>query len=101
MWGEKGNQEVASRNVQPTIFEHWIKTGSCGNDKYQMQDNSFYREETGKGSGNSTVFYIYLSFVFSRAVPSAYGGSQARGLIGAAAAGLRQGHSNAGSEQSL
>ena len=28
----------------------------------------------------------------------AYGGSQARGLIGAVAAGLRQGHSNMGSE---
>ena len=31
----------------------------------------------------------------------AYGGSQARGRIGAAAAGLRQSHSNAGSESCL
>ena len=31
----------------------------------------------------------------------AYGGSQARGLIGAVAAGLRQSHSNAGSEPRL
>ena len=31
----------------------------------------------------------------------AYGGSQARGLIGAVAAGLRQRHSNAGSEPHL
>ena len=30
-----------------------------------------------------------------------YGGSQARGLIGAAAAGLRQSHSNMGSELRL
>ena len=31
----------------------------------------------------------------------AYGGSQARGLIGAVAAGLRQSHSNVGSEPDL
>ena len=33
-----------------------------------------------------------------RAAPVAYGGSQARGPNGAVAAGLRQSHSNAGSE---
>ena len=44
-----------------------------------------------------------FSFLFSffwglfRAAPAAYGGSQARGRIGAVATGLRQGHSNAGS----
>ena len=32
--------------------------------------------------------YIYIKFVFSRAAPTAYGGSQARGLIGAVAASL-------------
>ena len=37
-------------------------------------------------------------FAFSKAAPLAYGGSQARGRIGAVAAGLRQSHSNAGSE---
>ena len=35
------------------------------------------------------------------AAPTAYGGSQARGLIGAVAAGLCQSHSHAGSELSL
>ena len=40
-----------------------------------------------------------LFFVFSRAAPVAYGGSQARGLIRAVAADLR--HSNAGSELRL
>ena len=44
-------------------------------------------------------FFIFFYFVFSRAVPVAYGCSQARGLIGAAAEGLR--HSNAGSEPCL
>ena len=37
----------------------------------------------------------------SKATPMAYGGSQARGLIGAVAAGLHQGHSNTGSEPCL
>ena len=37
-------------------------------------------------------------FAFSRAASAAYGGSQARGLIGATAAGLHHSHSNMGSE---
>ena len=50
----------------------------------------------------SILFHLFFYlFAFSRAVPEAYGGSQARGLIGAAAAGLHQSHSNAGSEQHL
>ena len=44
------------------------------------------------------VFGVFLLF---RAAPTAYGGSQARGRIGAVAAGLRQSHSNAGSELRL
>ena len=50
--------------------------------------------------GNSGVF---LSFFFCpfRTTPAAYGGSQARGQIRAAVAGLFQSHSNAGSEQHL
>ena len=46
------------------------------------------------------IFYFCL-FAISWAAPAAYGGSQARGLIGAAAAGLPQSHSNAGSEPHL
>ena len=42
-----------------------------------------------------------LSFCLFRATPVAYGGSQARGQIGAVATGLCQSHSNAGSEPSL
>ena len=45
--------------------------------------------------------FIFYLFAFSRATPTAHGGSQARGLIQAVAAGLRQGHSNAGSEPCL
>ena len=36
--------------------------------------------------------FLSFFFVFSRAVPVAYGGSQARGLIGAVAAGLCHSH---------
>ena len=40
-------------------------------------------------------------FVFSRATPAAYGGSQARGLIGAVATGPCYSHSNARSKPLL
>ena len=47
------------------------------------------------------IFLFFFFFAFSRATPAAYGDSQAGGLIGAVAAGLRQGHSNTGSEPRL
>ena len=46
-------------------------------------------------------FFFCLFFAISRAAPAAYGGSQARGRIGAVATGLRQSQSNAGSEPRL
>ena len=45
--------------------------------------------------------FIFCLFAVSRAVPAAYGGSQARGLIGASAAGLCHSHSNARSKLRL
>ena len=47
------------------------------------------------------VCFCFCLFAFSRAAPAAYGGSQARGLIGAVAAGLHHSHSNTGSEPCL
>ena len=45
------------------------------------------------------VLFVYLFiFVFSKAAPVAYVGSQARGLIGAVASSLRRSHSNSGSD---
>ena len=41
------------------------------------------------------VFKFNTLFCFFRNAPAAYRGSQARGLIGAAAAGLQHSHSNA------
>jgi len=46
-------------------------------------------------------FFFFGLFAFSRAAPAAYGGSQARGPIGAVATGLRQTHSNEGSQPRL
>ena len=48
-----------------------------------------------------TICFLFFGFFFrlfaiSWAAPMAYGGSQARGLIGAVATGLRQSHSNGG-----
>ena len=45
-------------------------------------------------------FFFYLLSVF-RAIPATYGGSQARGPIGATVACLCQSHSNAGSQPRL
>ena len=47
-----------------------------------------------------TYTYIHIFCLF-RAALEAYEGSQARGLIGAVAAGLRHSHSNARSEPSV
>ena len=51
----------------------------------------------------SSFFFLFFFFLFCllRAPPEANGGSQARGQIGAVAAGLRHNHSNARSEPCL
>ena len=50
---------------------------------------------------NFIYLFIFCLFAISWAAPAAYGGSQARGLIGAIALGLRQSHSNVGSKPRL
>ena len=45
--------------------------------------------------------FFFCLFAISWATPAAYGGSQARGRIRAVASGLRQSHSNSGSEPRL
>ena len=45
----------------------------------------------------SFSFFFLCLFAFSRAAPVAFGGSQARGLIGAVTTSLHDRHSNAGS----
>ena len=51
--------------------------------------------------GFFVCFVLFCLFAISWAAPAAYGSSQARGPIGAVAAGLHQSHSNVGSEPSL
>ena len=45
--------------------------------------------------------HTFFAFCLLRATLTAYGGFQARGLIGAVAAGLHHSHSNAGSKLRL
>ena len=49
----------------------------------------------------SLPFFFFVFLPFLGPLPAAYGGSQARGLIGAVAISLHQSHSNAGSEPRL
>ena len=62
-------------------------------------------EEGVVDAGYSSFIILKSSFfglfAFSRAAPMAYGGSQARGLIEAVAAGLHHSRSNTGSEPQL
>ena len=49
----------------------------------------------------TSTFFFFFVFCLFMAAPMAYGGSQARGPIGAIAAGLCHSHSNTGSESHL
>ena len=49
----------------------------------------------------SNSLFIYLFILLFRAAPAAYGGSQARGQIGATAASLCHSHGNTGSKMRL
>ena len=49
----------------------------------------------------SIQFSFFLFLCLFRVTPTAYGGSQARGLIGAVGTGLLHSHSNAKSEPHL
>ena len=46
-------------------------------------------------------FFFFFFFGLFTAIPAAYGGSRARGLIGAIAASLHHSHSNVGSKPHL
>ena len=60
----------------------------------------FYKIENSQLE-NIYDFYLTFFFCLFRAEPTAYGGFQARGLIGAVATGLNHSHSNVGSEPHL
>ena len=50
---------------------------------------------------HDSFFFFFVFLLFLWAAPAAYGGSQARGRIGAVATGLCHSHSNMGSEPHL
>ena len=52
----------------------------------------------GRTSLDQAFFYFFVFLPFYWATPVAYGGSQARGRMGAVASCLYQRHSNVGSE---
>ena len=60
-------------------------------------DGEFFK---GQFKKNKSVG-LFVSFCLFRAAPEAYGGSQARSRIGAAAAGLPHSHSNVRSKLCL
>ena len=60
----------------------------------QLSLSSVSRELSRKGF----LFFLSFFFFFLRAAPVAYGRSQARSQIGAAAASLHHSHNNMGSE---
>ena len=72
----------------------------------QARDQSLCHSSDSAGSltarlpGNSRIDFLFF-FCLLRATPTTYGGSQARGPIGAIVASLHQSHSNARSELSL
>ena len=68
--------------------------------KIHSQQSDEYKNDHRK-YGQLFYLFVFLFFVFSRAVPAAYGGSQARGRIRAVAASLCWSHSNVGSEPGL
>ena len=69
----------------------------------QQDSPGTYRllQEAALGLGSPTDLFFFFFFCLFRAAPEAYGGSQARGPTGAAAAGPHHSHGNTGSEPHL
>ena len=82
-----------------------------GTDLHNSSDPSRCSDNSGsliplRHKGNPLPLFYFILFVFFffflfRAASTAHGGSQARDIIGAVAAGLCNSQSNAGSEPSL
>ena len=56
-----------------------------------------FSEIVANGNQDLRDYHSFFFFLLFRAALAAYGGSQARGLVGATAAGLHRSHSNIGS----
>ena len=58
------------------------------------------RDRCGKETFKLPLMLLFI-YLFIRAAPTAYGSSQARGKIGASAAGLHHSHSNGNARSKL
>ena len=82
----------------------WERRGKVSGSRLEL---GVLRLQPGEGVGQAVFspsflfFFFFFCLCISRAAPTAYGGSQARGLIRALATGLHQSHSNAGSKLRL
>ena len=82
-----------------------MRNGEWGGDGAQVKTCIGLGRVNGMGVGVGCLlagrlfsfFFFLFVFCLFRAAPAAYGGSQARGSVGATAAGLHPSHSNAGS----
>ena len=83
-WTDFWNSELPIKPIQPLKFT-------------LLQGSSFYSTSSLDISKNAHCFIFIFYFFSLRATPEAHGSSQAKGWIGAAAAGLHHSHSNAGS----
>ena len=95
---EKDQKEVTSRNGS---FK-WVY--SAGGDLYLPGFSDLTGTETPpvpRGREHTHHTHHKNFFLLFRATSTAYGSSQARGRIGAAATGLHHSHSHAGSELCL
>ena len=102
-WSQRSLCLATASQLRPHVVQIRLLIPSFGVGKMM-----YMRERFSVNVGNHTVtndmrYFFFLSFFFgiSWATPAAYGGSQARGLIGAVATSLCQRHSNAGSEPCL
>ena len=81
-----------------TFLASTISESSSVNQKWDLGTEIFLK----KASPRVAFFFFFFGlFAFPRAASAAYGGSQARSLSRAVAAGLHQSHSNASSEPRL
>ena len=90
----KGSEPGVGWNWAIELSKHhnvWVIT----RDNNKSTIESYIKENPSYNCKNLKFIYVGLF----RAIPAAYGGSQARSLIRATAAALRQSHSNARSEQ--
>ena len=89
---------ICLADIRPTS-----DSGNRSNTHSQRTHCKSYRPATAIGGGLVSVFILIYLFIYCvfRATPTAYGSSQARGLIGAVAAGLIDSYSNARSKPCL